>query len=216
MSVTDGTNEGEIIVGNPEDGQRFDNLEALADHVLELLETRGGVFAPKEQAAIRELAQRSNGDAPPGVARIARKLEFHTPKQERYTGPTPLDDAVARAEAARAAKLETHDEANRAYRSKVREAEAELQKRLASATTNAERSGIDGWLAGERAFIAQLREDYHGARRELDRATARLNSLLTARDRWRHEQTARYHNHEDPSKPLTHSEMLARLRQERQ
>ncbi len=181
----------------------FADLDELRAYVSERIGR--GIYAPTEIAAILAL-DRLDGDGVPFLREIARNLTFITPTRDRYDGPTPLDNVVAKAEVHRAAKELAHEEANRVYRTAVLEAEGELSRRRAKATTTAERSEIDGWHERQARVIAGLHEDYQAARREYERAISRLNSLKAAQGRWRQEQDVRIHNPDDPERPFTLAE----------
>lgn len=172
----------------------FRNVDALQDHVNEILENRGGIFSPIELAAIRTLNAHRNGASSDEVARIARKTHIHSPgKPER--GPTPLDDRIAQAAEKRAEAEEAEREALEHRESVRAAAEAEYSEAKSEASGSASSGHAVRSLRGRlESRVRDAEVDYLSTREAALRARARHNALLVARDRWHAAASAEYHN----------------------
>ncbi len=190
----------------------FPNREALAEHVIEILDHRGGVYDPLEVAAIQELA-RLNGGGDPRVLRIAAKTELFSPPA-RPKVRTPLDARILATEAEEVAAEARWIAAEKTWRSRAHELEGKAALRLRAAAGNPTKlAGAQSWADARRAEVAALAAESGLAASTLRMARARLNALKLTADRWRVEQDLRFHNHENPSQPLCKLVDISRLRQ---
>lgn len=157
----------------------FEGRAELAEHVKSFLDNR--MYDPLEQACIQRLAQLSNGDSPPEVERVARRIAFHGPSRdvEAERRQSPLGDRLGELEEGLAERQEDHGEAQSAYFGLKRE-------------LNAKRRRGESVSTAERDHLRELKRDMDDARRALTRAKAALGKAKRAADRWRESQRNRW------------------------
>lgn len=212
MTTTEKNSDRNIVVTALSQTREFRDLDELAGFVEEVVRTRGAIFDPFEIRAIQQLAELANGEASPDVARIARNTAFHAPSRPPRP-PTPWDEKLVKAEvrlvSAEAAWDEARGKRNEVFRSGERRL-AEVRLTEVHEVVLSHRLAQIGSEVGEELSIAD--DAVRVVRDELQRAVARKNALGLAVGRWRSDQAVRFHNHENPSKPLTLAEMGARRR----
>lgn len=176
----------------------FRSREELAEWCSKALRVRGGILDSLELRALQVCAALANGETPPEVKRAARATALFAPDHPETRLPTPFDERIRQVEA----QLEEADR----VRGELLEA-----RRKASGTQ-------PGIAVRERQEVpaAWTEADFQYARADEDcmRLRARRNALLLARDRYRFEATATFHNPDDPSRPLTLAQVRARHEEE--
>ncbi len=197
---------GPIVVTALDERVEFGDVDALAAHVAEILQNRGGIFDPLECAAIQMLAKHANGSAPERVHEIARRLAFHEHTHDaRPAIPEETAAEIVTLEEI-VAELEVRWIESRREREAVqREGEEEFfritrTKDVAEATTASKVARLSDSTALK---LTAAREEIERRREALRLARARLNALRLHADRWRYDQAARFYNRHDPLKPLT-------------
>lgn len=175
----------------------FKDVGALREHVEELLEHRGSVFAPMDLACVRALVASSNGSTPEEAARIARKTAIFSPgKPER--GPSPLDEKLEASEE-RLERAEAELAEAFQHREQVRTAaDAEVAALRAKAKGTPSEIGREvSDLRGRlRVRIEDASAEYLRARESRTRACARVNALRVARDRWHSTESMTLHSND--------------------
>lgn len=197
-----------ILEGITVGSRRFANKAALAAFVDELIEHRGGTFDAFETRAIQTLEE-LGGDVDPEIRRIARATRFYEPV--RILMPSPYDERIEEAEA----RLEEAEAIWQGSLEGRRQVEAEGNQELnliRSRDARAEEIENALGLAADslRRRWAEAEIAVEDARRNAERARARLTGLRLAAQQWRNAREARFHNPEDPSKPFTLEQMNER------
>ncbi len=171
---------GEITVSVPGRERIFPNREALKRFVVELRETRGGLYSELEYVAIRTLASLNGGVTPP-------PSDPPTPPE-----PTPFDDRCAVLDQEEKEDEARYAESKEAWLSRLQELRAEAPRRFHRARNNSAKLGrLQTWKQERAAELASLEFAFQKADRKLQRARGRANLLRLARDRWRAEQECR-------------------------
>ena len=181
----------EIVVTALSRSRTFPDREALAEHVIEILDHRGGVYDPLEVRCIQELARLNGGGGDPRVLWLAAKTKLFSPPA-RPKIKSPLDGRIAETEREAQEAEAKWIAAKEAWRPRARELEEKAALRLRKAAGNPTRiAAAQSWIDAGQAEVAVLAAAEQLASTSLRMARARLTALHAAASRWRSDQEVR-------------------------
>jgi hypothetical protein len=175
----------EIVVTRLDREKRFKNIADLRQFVAELIETRGSMYDPMEQACIIRYTELNGADD--RLREIARKLQHLEPRRAPKMA-TPFDTKLADSEASYAVREAERIAAFDARTELRRQATTETRAAFAKANSSRQYDRAGNLQTHWSRRVEEAERTYIEADEAACQARARVTALSIAASRWRADQ----------------------------